>query len=851
MKTLLPIFSLAILAAAMPAIADRAPVLKQIKVPHDYYYREMYLPQLTAGPSAVAWSPDSRSLVYAMAGSLWKQRVDAVTAEEITAGPGYDYEPDWSPDGKTVVFVRYWHDAMQLCALDVSTGSVTQLTTGADVNLEPRWSPNGQKIAFVSTKGTGHFHIFVGRFGKAGFTYAPWSVDRQSKVARYYYSPFDQQLSPTWAPDGSELIYVDNPDVAYGSGWLWRRRIDQAKPAQLIHREETNWKVSPDWSPDGKRVVYSSYAGRQTNQLWLVTAGGEDYPIQITYGEFDSTRPRWSPDGSQIAFISNQSKSTELWLQEAVGGARHKLAIAKRTYKRPMGTLALQIVDEHSNPVAARVAVLGSDGRSYAPDNALMRGDDSFDRGKQDFETHYFQTRPGEVRITIPAGNASVTVWHGDRYRISRSAAAAITPGKITLEKVVLTRLDIPRDFERWQSADVHVHMNYGGTYRTTPPDLVGQAQAEDLDFVFDLLVNKEQRVPDMAYFSPHPDPASTRDIVLAHSQEYHSSYWGHLGLLGLDDHYIIPGYAAYPYTAAASLYPDNAAVADLAHKQHALVGYVHPFDTPPDPNQSGLTDELSIDVALGKVDYYEVVGFSNHRTSADIWYRLLNCGFNLPAAGGTDAMTNYASLRGPVGLARVYVLPDPLSNGSPLARERAWLSGLKAGRSMATNGPLLGLTVEGRLPGGQITFPAGAHPMHYNGWLRSLTGIDHVELVFNGTVVKSFPLSGNRTSANLSGDLDIDRSGWLLLRAWNEHATPDVFDIYPYATTSPIFIAVGSKPLRSKTDAEFFLRWIERVRESAATNADYNSTAERTAVLNHIDAARRVFEHLREDAGH
>src|ERR1051326_1990526 len=117
----------AILVSAMPAMADREPVLKQIKVPHDYYYREMYLPQLTTGPSAAAWSPDSHSLIYSMAGNLWRQRIDSTSAEELTAGQGYDYEPDWSPDGKTVVFVRYLHDAMQLCALNLATGAISQL----------------------------------------------------------------------------------------------------------------------------------------------------------------------------------------------------------------------------------------------------------------------------------------------------------------------------------------------------------------------------------------------------------------------------------------------------------------------------------------------------------------------------------------------------------------------------------------------------------------------------------------------------------------------------------------------------------------------------------------------------
>ena len=64
-------------AASLPVRAQREPVLKQIDEPHPYYFREMYLPQLTTGPSAVAWAADARSVVYSMAGSLWQQQLDS------------------------------------------------------------------------------------------------------------------------------------------------------------------------------------------------------------------------------------------------------------------------------------------------------------------------------------------------------------------------------------------------------------------------------------------------------------------------------------------------------------------------------------------------------------------------------------------------------------------------------------------------------------------------------------------------------------------------------------------------------------------------------------------------------
>src|SRR5271170_66674 len=99
MKILPRILLLAGLAVSALSHAERLPVLEQIDLPHPYYFREMYLPQLTSGPSSLAWSPDSGELIYSMAGSLWRQKISSGAAQQLTAA-AYDYQPDWSPDGR-------------------------------------------------------------------------------------------------------------------------------------------------------------------------------------------------------------------------------------------------------------------------------------------------------------------------------------------------------------------------------------------------------------------------------------------------------------------------------------------------------------------------------------------------------------------------------------------------------------------------------------------------------------------------------------------------------------------------------------------------------------------------------
>ncbi|MGA8555273.1 MAG: CehA/McbA family metallohydrolase [Candidatus Acidiferrales bacterium] len=818
--------------------AQREPVLKQIDLPHPYYYREMYLPQLTTGPSSLTWSPDSKSVIFSMQGALWRQRVASHQAEQLTAGPGYDYQPDWSPDGRWIVYASYDKDAIELRILDLQTGSTQQLTTGSAVNVEPRWSPDGKRILFVSTSYHDRFHIFVARVedGKLKST-DRLTGETHSELPRYYYSEFDTEISPCWSPDGNEIFFISNRGHIYGSGGLWRMKAEAGADPREIYFEETTWKGRPDWSPDGKHVVYSSYLGRQWNQLWAIPAAG-GHPLQLSYGEFDATAPRWSHDGRNIGFISNRDGNTSLWIQDAQTGEQLKIAATNLRYLHPMGKLKITVLDTAGHPTPARVSVTGADGRAYAPEGSWIRADDSFDRSERRFEAHYFLSS-GRAEVVVPPGTVEIDVMKGFEYKWER-LRVQVEAQKTAEALVRLHQFAWPADGPaQWVSADLHVHMDYGGNYRNTPEKLVQQAQAEDLGIVFNLIVNKEERVPDIAYFSTQLDPASTPMTLLSHGQEFHTSFWGHLGLLHPGRNFLIPGYAGYPGTAAASLYPTNAAVADMGHAEGALVGYVHPFEAIPDPaHDKNLTSELPVDVALGKVDYIEILGFSDHKSTAAVWYRLLNCGFHLPAGAGTDAMMNFASLRGPLGLNRVYAAlsrrPIQLS---------PWLESLKNGQTFATNGPLLRFRLANREIGGEVNLPAGSNRLDFSVSLRSIVPIDHLEIVCNGRVAQELALEGDRTSADVHGKVTLERSGWCLLRAWSEKAEYPILDLYPYATTSPIYITVGGEATTSADDARYFLTWIDRLNQAAITNQDWNTGAEKEKVSTLFSEAAKVFQ--------
>ena len=241
---LLPLLaSLAFVGAGAPVSPGREPVLKQIRMPHRYYFREMYLPQVTSGPDSPAWSPDAKRLVFSMQGSLWTMEVGSGLAQQVTDGPGYHFQPDWSTDGRFVAFAAYDKDAVELRVLDVQTSEIWPVTSGGAVNLEPRFSPDGSRLAFVSTAHEGRFQLFVVplRDGRPAGPPQHISKDTDSGLPRYYYGRFDHYLSPSWSPDGQELLYVSNHDRVWGTGGLWRMRAEAGAAETLGHHEESSW----------------------------------------------------------------------------------------------------------------------------------------------------------------------------------------------------------------------------------------------------------------------------------------------------------------------------------------------------------------------------------------------------------------------------------------------------------------------------------------------------------------------------------------------------------------------------------------------------------------------------------
>src|SRR5205823_12132525 len=171
----------------------------------------------------------------------------------------------------------------------------------------------------------------------------------------------------------------------------------------------------------------------------------------------------------------------------------------------------------------------------------------------------------------------------------------------------------------------------------------------------------------------------------------------------------------------------------------------------------------------------------------------------------------------------------------------QTWLAGFKAGRTFVTNAPLLEFSIAGRGIGDEIRL-SSARRLAARVRLRSNVPVDHLEVIGNGRVVATIALHGDRTAAVDSITFPVDRSGWFVLRAYSDKSEMPVLDLYPFASTSPIYVTVGEQPVRSADDAAFFMTWIDRMDAATRSSTAWNTPAEQAGVLRMLAAAKAVF---------
>jgi hypothetical protein len=218
-----------------------------------------------------------------------------------------------------------------------------------------------------------------------------------------------------------------------------------------------------------------------------------------------------------------------------------------------------------------------------------------------------------------------------------------------------------------------------------------------------------------------------------------------------------------------------------------------------------------------GRIHALNVFDGSRTGTYEERYYRYLNVGLRLPISTGTDWFL--------YDFARVHVrVPDRLTIP-------AWLEALRLGRSVATNGPRLSLTVDGKDIGDVLTLDQ-PRTVRIEATARGRHDFERLQLVHNGKVIQSQPCEKNEVeySARLVREVRIDEPAWFAVRI--DTTKKNEFDQRLFAHSSPVYIDLAGKRVLDIESARSLQQELEGSRETIRRRGQFSTPAARDKVI-------------------
>ncbi len=426
------------------------------------------------------------------------------------------------------------------------------------------------------------------------------------------------------------------------------------------------------------------------------------------------------------------------------------------------GLLELSVVDSRTEePLAARVHLRNSRGRPVRVPGLVQPGG-------------YFVV-DGSLELELPQGDYSFEMECGPEYKL-RTGNFSIQRGAEDAERVVMERF-VDMAGEGWYAGDL---------------DVVHPAERLDA-----LMRAEGLRIT--AGLAWHDLAAETEPIADSHSTRDHRTS-GSLWYFRAGEPISVPAIDAETPSSAELLVqlasdPRVAAVAETPFAGDMPVwlasGRLHGVML---ANRhllrSGVVDHEAGGMPRDPGLFPEPHG--NGRWSVHAYYQMLNAGLRVPPAAGSGSGEN----ENPVGYNRVYV-----HCGEEFSPE-AWWEGLRAGRVVVTNGPMLRPRANGELPGYVFTAEQGEKvELEIELNLATREKIDYLEIIRNGRVEHEVRLDAWAKAGGRLPPVTFEESGWLLVRAVTNNTST-----YRYATSGPFYVEIGYEPRISRSAAQFFL---------------------------------------------
>ncbi len=243
---------------------------------------------------------------------IWIMDWDGYNPLPLTKNGSINMNPDFSPDGREIIFTSYKRGNPDLYRRSLSSPTEIPLSARKGLNITGNWSPNGSKIALALSK-DGDSEIYT--------------IDRDgSHPTRLTINPA-LDLYPAWSPDGKQIAFVSD---RLGKPQIFVMNADGGNLRRLT--TSGNYNVNPRWSPKGDKIAYSRMTSGGFSIFTIAPDGSSDTQLTL---DGNNENPSWSADGRFISFSSKRSGGDGVYVMRADGTGQTRVSQGKGAFSQP------------------------------------------------------------------------------------------------------------------------------------------------------------------------------------------------------------------------------------------------------------------------------------------------------------------------------------------------------------------------------------------------------------------------------------------------------------------------------------------------------------------------------------
>lgn len=233
---------------------------------------------------------------------------DGANVQKLTDEKSIILSPDWSPDGRSIIYISYKAHNPDLVLLNPDGRRRRHLLLRLPgINSAPVWSPDGSKISLVLSKDS-NSEIYVLN-----------QLRKLTRLTRH----FNIDTSPTWSPDGKKVAFTSDRSGTGRPQIYIMDAISGDRTGVKRITFQSRYNDNPSWSPDGDKIAFTSMVkGRFQIKIYNTeTRETKD----VTSGPGSKEEPIWSPDGRFLAYRLTRGRKPSIHIKRVDGKKSRQL----------------------------------------------------------------------------------------------------------------------------------------------------------------------------------------------------------------------------------------------------------------------------------------------------------------------------------------------------------------------------------------------------------------------------------------------------------------------------------------------------------------------------------------------